>query len=209
MNWSEIIKRGEGQRLEFKLSFGIQTELKNLPEVSFSIESVNSFTRSNLNATSTQTPHVEDATPHVKDVALADNQGVAFRSSDVTPHVKDATPHVTPHAEDATPHVEYVTPQDTPQDTHQDTPQDDFDKMVLIRDLVAKLEGEMSRRELQHVLQLQDRFHFRLSYLTPAIKHDLIEMTIPEKPKSVNQKYRLTKKGKRMKEKILGQAGSE
>jgi len=34
-----------------------------------------------------------------------------------------------------------------------------------------------------------------MNYLKPAIGYGLIELTIPEKPKSRFQKYRLTKKG--------------
>jgi predicted transcriptional regulator len=36
------------------------------------------------------------------------------------------------------------------------------------------------------------------SYLKPALDDDLIEMTIPDKPRSSKQKYRLTEKGKRV-----------
>jgi hypothetical protein len=36
-------------------------------------------------------------------------------------------------------------------------------------------------------------------YLSPALARGLIEMTIPDKPNSKHQKYRLTEKGKRMK----------
>lgn len=43
------------------------------------------------------------------------------------------------------------------------------------------------------LLQLKDDKHFRQLYLIPAIEQGLIEMTIPDKPRSRNQKYRLTK----------------
>jgi len=49
-------------------------------------------------------------------------------------------------------------------------------------------------------LTLRDDEHFRKAYLLPALEAALIEMTIPDKPKSSKQKYRLTEKGK----KILG-----
>ena len=94
------------------------------------------------------------------------------------------------------------TAQDTVQDTPQDTPQDQYDEMNLIKNLVINLKGEMNRQEIQLIMQLNDRFHFRDSYLKPALEAGLIEMTIPDKPNSRYQKYRLTEKGKRMKEGI-------
>ena len=42
-----------------------------------------------------------------------------------------------------------------------------------------------------------DRKSFRERYLKPALDEGLIEMTIPEKPNSRLQKYRLTDKGRR------------
>jgi ATP-dependent DNA helicase RecG len=88
------------------------------------------------------------------------------------------------------------------QDTPQDTPQDKYDEMTLINNLVLKLNGEMKRQEIQLILKLQDQFHFRDAYLRPAIEAGLIEMTIPDKPNSKHQKYRLTEKGKQMKKRI-------
>jgi hypothetical protein len=52
----------------------------------------------------------------------------------------------------------------------------------------------MRRDDLQSALGLQDRKSFSERYLKPALKAGLIEMTIPEKPNSRLQKYRLTKK---------------
>ncbi len=37
---------------------------------------------------------------------------------------------------------------------------------------------------------------FLYSYLQPALNVGLVEMTIPDKPRSSKQKYRLTDKGK-------------
>jgi ATP-dependent DNA helicase RecG len=76
------------------------------------------------------------------------------------------TPHVTPHV---APHV---------------------------KKLLKILVGEMTREDLQAALKLQDRKSFRELYLEPALSAGLIEMTIPDKPKSRNQRYRLTEKGK-------------
>jgi hypothetical protein len=40
---------------------------------------------------------------------------------------------------------------------------------------------------------LSDRKSFRERYLLPALKAGLVEMTLPDKPKSRLQKYRIVK----------------
>jgi len=62
--------------------------------------------------------------------------------------------------------------------------------------LLPVLLGEMSRSELMQVLELKDRVNFKRLYLDPALAEGLIEMTIPDKPNSRLQKYRLTQKGR-------------
>jgi ATP-dependent DNA helicase RecG len=57
-------------------------------------------------------------------------------------------------------------------------------------------DGEKSSQELRLALGLKHRHTFRENYLHPAINKGLIEYTIPEKPGSRLQKYRLTKKKK-------------
>ena len=52
----------------------------------------------------------------------------------------------------------------------------------------------MKRTEIQQALGLKHEDHFRAAYLVPALEAGLIEMTIPDKPRSRLQKYRLTKK---------------
>lgn len=61
--------------------------------------------------------------------------------------------------------------------------------------LLQALTGEMKRQALQEALKLRDEEHFRKVYLLPALEAGLIEMTIPDKPRSSKQKYRLTSKG--------------
>jgi len=78
----------------------------------------------------------------------------------------DATPQVAPH----------VTPQ--------------------VGELLAVVEGEMSREELQQALGLKDRKSFSQRYLKPALDDGLLEMTLPDKPNSRLQKYRLTASGR-------------
>ena len=50
--------------------------------------------------------------------------------------------------------------------------------------------------ELMHRMGLRSRNHFRLAILGAAIKNNLIELTIPDKPRSRMQRYRLTARGK-------------
>ncbi|MEK6725434.1 MAG: Fic family protein [Deltaproteobacteria bacterium] len=59
-----------------------------------------------------------------------------------------------------------------------------------------------NRKELLDLLGLKDREHFRKVYLVPALENGYIERTIPDKPQSSKQKYRLTEKGKRWLEEI-------
>jgi len=54
---------------------------------------------------------------------------------------------------------------------------------------------EKSRDEIQKYLGLSNRDYFRKKVLNPLIEKELLELTIPDKPKSPNQKYRITKKG--------------
>ena len=87
------------------------------------------------------------------------------------------------------------TPQGTHQDTPQGTPQDTAHETERVRLLVSLLNGTMSRSQLQEALKLRDRKNFRSVYLMPAIEAGLIEMTIPDKPTSMNQRYRRTAAG--------------
>lgn len=64
-----------------------------------------------------------------------------------------------------------------------------------VRRLLEAMRGEMGRDQLQDALDLRDRKSFRQRYLKPALAEKLIEMTIPGKPNSRLQKYRLTDKG--------------
>ncbi len=75
----------------------------------------------------------------------------------------------------------------TPQVAPQVTPQ--------VARLLQVLIGEMSREEIQRALGLQDRKSFRARYLATALTEGLLEMTIPGKPNSRLQKYRLTETG--------------
>ncbi|MDO9482927.1 MAG: putative DNA binding domain-containing protein [Hydrogenophaga sp.] len=81
-----------------------------------------------------------------------------------------------------------ATSVDTPQVTGQVTGQ--------VRRLLAVMVAEHSRSELQALLGLKHRDSFMASYLLPALAAGWVEMTIPDKPQSSKQRYRLTPAGK-------------
>jgi len=71
-----------------------------------------------------------------------------------------------------------------------------------VKELIEILSKEMDRQEIQDMLGLSHRENFRLKYLKPALEQGFIEMTIPERPSSKLQKYRLTILGKQFKDKL-------
>jgi len=83
----------------------------------------------------------------------------------------------------AAPRTVQVTPDVTPEVTPE-----------VCRLLLALL-GDMSRAELMAALALKDEKHFRERYQQVAVSMGFIEMTVPDKPKSRLQRYRLTAAG--------------
>ena len=83
---------------------------------------------------------------------------------------------------------EPVTPEVTPEVPPEVTPE--------VLKMLSVMTGEMTRGEIQDKLGLKDEKHFRESYQQVAVKLGFIEMTIPDKPRSSKQKYRLTEKGR-------------
>jgi len=71
-----------------------------------------------------------------------------------------------------------------------------------IRRVILVIFGDMKSSEIQDALGLKHREYFRDNYLIPSMNEGYLEMTIPDKPSSPNQKYRLTVKGQELK-KIL------
>lgn len=55
---------------------------------------------------------------------------------------------------------------------------------------VMKYDIAYTSKELMQLLNLQSRSSFRENYLLPAIKSGFVEMTLPDKPNSRNQRYR-------------------
>ena len=77
-------------------------------------------------------------------------------------------------------HLEDATPQVTPQLTPQ------------VEKLLAVLGNEeLTLRQIAEKLGLSDRKNVTKNYLAPALAAELVERTIPDKPHSSQQKYRL------------------
>lgn len=73
-----------------------------------------------------------------------------------------------------------------------------------VKNLIFVIQSEHDRKELMNLLNISHREYFREKYINEALNSGLIELTIPNKPKSSKQKYRLSAKGKRLKEKLKG-----
>ncbi|MCC6496679.1 MAG: hypothetical protein IT193_10540 [Propionibacteriaceae bacterium] len=96
-----------------------------------------------------------------------------------------------------------VPPQVTGQVTGQVAPQVTTQVTTQVKRLIAALDGELERDELQAQLGLRNREHFRRRILVPAIDAGLVEMTDPASPNSPRQRYRLTDLGRRLRAKLL------
>ncbi|WP_407354728.1 Fic family protein [Methanolobus sp. WCC5] len=64
--------------------------------------------------------------------------------------------------------------------------------------MIQIITEEMSRIDIMTALGLKDEKHFRENYQQIGIATGVIEMTVPDKPKSSKQKYRLTNAGKNL-----------
>ena len=95
----------------------------------------------------------------------------------------DGTRHVTPQVPD-------MYPASPPQVTQQ------------IRSLISCLDGERTRSEILQSLGLKDRTNLAKEYIQPALTAGFIEMTIPDRPRSSKQKYRLTDKGRELQDRL-------
>ncbi|MDE0257894.1 MAG: putative DNA binding domain-containing protein [Gammaproteobacteria bacterium] len=69
---------------------------------------------------------------------------------------------------------------------------------VQVRDLVRVLDRDRSRVQILQRLGLRNRSNLVVNYLRPALDAGLIEMTIPDKPTSGRQRYRLTPMGREL-----------
>ena len=60
--------------------------------------------------------------------------------------------------------------------------------------ILKNCKEESSALELMNILGRTNRTKFKLAIIYPLIEQGFIELTIPDKPKSPNQKYRITNK---------------
>lgn len=80
--------------------------------------------------------------------------------------------------------VEFMHVQENAQVTAQDNAQDERLKKLLSFCSIAR-----SREEMQAFIGIQHREYFRLAFLKPLLNSGQLQMTIPGKPNSRNQKY--------------------
>ena len=110
-------------------------------------------------------------------------------------------PKHTPPAEQNTDQDKPASGLDFPAPTDLDTVQatvqaGDLVEKTILRLLEPLQHEPLSVVELLDKLSIRHRASFRTTYLVPALTQNLVEMTLPDKPKSPNQKYRLTAKGR-------------
>lgn len=82
------------------------------------------------------------------------------------------------------------------------TMQDSMQVTMQVKQIILNMQGELTRDELQEVIKINNRDYFRKAYINAALNAELIEMTIPDKPNSRLQKYRLTTKGLALQKKL-------
>ena len=66
---------------------------------------------------------------------------------------------------------------------------EDVDKLLIFCEEVRTI------AEMLSYMSYSDRTKFRKKYIYPLLDAEIIQMTIPKKPNSRNQKYQLTAKG--------------
>ena len=120
------------------------------------------------------------------EMTIPDKPRNKYQRYRLTPKGRDSTNVRSGH--DATMEV-------TTEVTMEDTVEDTMEDAKVVR-LLQAISGTMTRQELQSSLGLENDDYFRKAYLLPALQAGLIEMTIPDKPRSKYQRYRLTPKGR-------------
>jgi len=67
-----------------------------------------------------------------------------------------------------------------------------------IIELIDFLATEKSREEIFRFLEIDNQTKNFNTNIKPLLEYGIIEQTVPDKPRSRNQKYRLTEKGKKL-----------
>ncbi len=93
----------------------------------------------------------------------------------------------------STPQVPPMYPPSTPQVVAEIN--QEYSQKILQLIECFREHNELSKQDLLEILRLTDKKHFSKIYLSPSLEAGLIEMTIPDKPRSNKQKYRLTSLG--------------
>ncbi len=71
----------------------------------------------------------------------------------------------------------------------------DWEKMAQVFEL---LKEPCTLKELRERIGVRDASYFKTNYINPFMESGYFEMTIPDKPKSRFQKYRLSVKGRQL-----------
>ncbi len=112
-------------------------------------------------------------------------QATGQATTQVTPQ---ATPQVKPQQERYLSELATILGLSTPQATPQVATQ--------VAKALAAADETQAREALQQAAGILDREHFRNAYLEPLLVAGWLERTLPDKPTSPNQRYRLTEKGR-------------
>ena len=81
-------------------------------------------------------------------------------------------------------------------DGGHDSGHDSGHDVDMMKELVLAIgDASKSREELAKAVDISSRGYFQDNYLTPALRYGYIARTLPDKPKSKNQRYYLTDKG--------------
>ena len=73
--------------------------------------------------------------------------------------------------------------------TEELDPREQDKEQVTIQDLIQFCSVPRSRKEMQEFMGLAGRRNFSEKYIKPLLRAGKIEMTVPDKPNSRNQKY--------------------
>ncbi len=76
--------------------------------------------------------------------------------------------------------------------TKSELSRDEVEKLIEICVEPAKI------KEIMKEFEWSNRTKFKNKYINPLLDLDILEMTLPDKPNSPNQKYRITEKGKKL-----------